>query len=234
MIAEIINETNQRGVTRLCHFTPSRNLVHIVAGNLGILSTRRLSQHERGLFTPTDILRLDGHDGYICCSIQYPNAWYFDKARAGDALFRDWVVLFIDAKFLSMPGTKFCQRNAATGYGRHAREGIVAFRSMFDETVLGAYNKTFRRGPKRLLSVPTDEQAEVLVPDRIALESIKGVAVPSESQAKNEVARLRLLGVKEVPFRIVIAPTLFDKHSLSNALKNGVIPSETPWPQGKA
>ena len=32
--------------------------------------------------------------------MEYPNAWYFDRARAKAALFKDWVIIFIDPKYL--------------------------------------------------------------------------------------------------------------------------------------
>jgi hypothetical protein len=100
-------EVQRRGIARLCHFTPSRNLGHILSGTVGVLATERLEKDERHIFTPTDLERLDRHKGHISCSIEYPNAWYFDKARARDILFRDWVILFIHPKYLWMDETRF-------------------------------------------------------------------------------------------------------------------------------
>ena len=54
MIARIRDSAARRGVTRLCHFTPSRNLVHIAAGLTGILATARLAEQERAAYTATD------------------------------------------------------------------------------------------------------------------------------------------------------------------------------------
>ena len=127
MIASIKREAMHRGITRLCHFTPSRNLIHIASGEQGILATEKLKATERGVFTPTDLERLDRHEGYISCSMEYPNAWYFDRARAKAALFKDWVIIFIDPKYLWLPGTRFCPRNAASQYGRDISEGAKAF-----------------------------------------------------------------------------------------------------------
>ena len=91
----IQNDVLRRGITRLCHFTPSRSLAHILATGAGVLPTRLLKEEERLLFNPTDLQRLDGHVDHICCSIEYPNAWYLDRARATETLFRDWVILFV-------------------------------------------------------------------------------------------------------------------------------------------
>jgi ssDNA thymidine ADP-ribosyltransferase DarT-like protein len=232
MIPEIRKEADERGITRLCHFTPSRNLVHIAAGKVGILATRNLKDEERSVFTPTDLRRLDNHEGYISCTIEYPNAWYFDRARASDVLFRDWVILLIRPDHLWARGTRFCPRNAASAGGRDIVEGHAGFATMFAHSVKGAHGHTYVRLPGHLSSCPTDEQAEVLVPDRIALTDIIGIVVSSETQAKNEQARLRLLQADEQHYAFIVAPALFDKHTLSRGIRSGKRPAEGPWSQG--
>ena len=122
-------EVEKRRITRLCHFTPSRNLGHIAADKEGILASRHLQESEKASFNPTDIKRLDGYTDHVCCSIQYPNARYFKVARKREQLFLDWVVLFIRTDYLWRAGTKFCPRNAAAKYGRLVREGSAAFKA---------------------------------------------------------------------------------------------------------
>jgi hypothetical protein len=229
MIAAIKREAERRGITRLCHFTPSRNLVHILTGTTGILATKKLQKDERSVFTATDLERLDRHEEYICCSIEYPNAWYFDKAKSKDILFKDWVILFINPKYLWLPGSRFCPRNAASGYGRSVAEGEKAFLEMFANSITGAYGKTFTRSPNHLDCCPTDNQAEVLIPDQIGISDILAIAVPTETQAKNEAARLRLLGVPEDRFKFVIALELFEKYTLSSLISSGKRPREILW-----
>ena len=82
---------------------------------------------ESAIFHATDKDRLDGYPDHVCCSIQYPNAWYFKRARASEILFLDWVVLLIRAHCLWQPGAKFCPRNAAAGHGRLVRGGLAGF-----------------------------------------------------------------------------------------------------------
>jgi len=228
MIETIKQEVESRGITRLCHFTPSRNLVHILTGTTGIVATKKLQKDERNVFTSTDLERLDRHEAYICCSIEYPNAWYFDKAKSKDELFKDWVVLFINPKYLWLPGTRFCPRNAASGYGNSVAEGKEAFLSMFAKSVPGAYGKTFTRS-SHLACWPTDNQAEVLIPEKIGMADILAIAVPTETQAKNEAERLSILDVPGDKFNFVIAPTLFDKQTLSKSIRSGKRPIETHW-----
>src|ERR1700722_3216987 len=99
----ILQQATQRGVTRLCHLTPLRNLVHIATTG-ALLSTAELTADERAAFDQQDLKRLDGHPDHICCSVQYPNIWYLRRKR-WDAtplqkLFPAWVCLLIDPAYL--------------------------------------------------------------------------------------------------------------------------------------
>lgn len=216
-----------RGITRLCHFTPSRNLGHIATQTQGILATQHLRADEKAILNPTDQGRFDGYPDHICCSIQYPNAWYFQKAREKEHLFRDWVVLLIAARYLWLPGTKFCPRNASANHGGQVRGGAEAFESLFAPNVQGAYSKTFHRSDSHPPWLPTDDQAEVLIPDRIQREDILGVAVRDESQAKRELARLEQLDAPVL--QVVIAPLFFSAGQMSRSLRNGDLPVEREY-----
>ena len=219
----------RRGITRLCHFTPSRNLAHIATDRHVILASRHLAEDEKAVFNPTDSARLDGFPDHVCCSIQYPNAWYFKKARTQERLFEDWIVLLIDPHYLWHAGTKFCPRNAAAGHGRLVRSGADAFEGLFAETIDG--RQPFRRGPQHLASLPTDEQAEVLIPDRVEQCDIIGAVVRDEAQAKRELARLELLGRRSPP--LAIAPDFFEPHRLSRLLRTGQTPVEREYARGE-
>lgn len=221
-IASIRAVAERRGITRLCHFTPSRNLGHIAEGLRGVLATRHLTEDEKAVFNPTDMHRLDGHRDHVSCSIQYPNAWYFRTARGQERLFRDWVVLLIDSHYLWRTGTKFCPRNAAAGQGRLIGKGAEAFESLFADTVEGA--RTYRRGPRHPAFLPTDEQAEVLVPDQIQPRDVVGIAVADDAQARREISRLNLLGRHPPP--VLVVPEFYDPNALSRRLRAGRIPQE--------
>ena len=222
IISEIRSEAERRGITRLCHFTPSRNLAHIASDPHGLLASHHLKADEKAVFNPTDVERLDGRRGHLCCSIQYPNAWYFRTVRKKEMLFLDWVVVFIKSHYLWRIGTMFCPRNAAAGYGRSIGEGSAAFRGLFAQSVEG--NRTYRRGPRHPAFLPTDEQAEVLVPDVIRHDDVIGVAVRDQTQAKQETAALKLQGHE--PPRIFVVPELYDPRALSGLLRTGRTPAE--------
>jgi len=227
----IRQRANRRGITRLCHFTPSRNLVHIASDTRGILATRHLEDDEAAILNSTDRVRLDGYRDHVCCSIQYPNAWYFRKARADEKLFLDWVVLFIDPRHLWREDTEFCPRNAAAGHGQGVRGGVAAFDSLFAGRVEGSGSRVYSRGPRHPDFLPTDEQAEVLIRDRIGRSDVDAVAVRDHSQAAREESRLALAGVN-VP-RIVIVPEFFEPRVLSGMLRSGRMPLERDHQRGE-
>jgi len=218
-MSQIEDACRARGITRLCHFTQSRNLAHILGDCTGILSRRSLEN--MGIpFNPTDADRFDGHDDLICCTIEYPNVFNFNKVRDQDHLFKDWVVLLIDPVFLWTTGTFFCPCNAATERGRHIGEGFDSFTSMFEETVPGARGNSFSRASRHLSCCPTNVQAEVLIPDPIGLEFIKEIVVEDEEQAKRELCRAQLQGLS-IDKDILVIPEFFDRNALVDVIRNG-------------
>lgn len=229
MTNDIEQLATARNITRLCHFTPSRNLQHIAAGRTGVLSTKSLSEAERAAFNATDLERLDRHTGHVCCSIEYPNAWYFRKARDKDPLFPDWVVLLFRPDYLWHPGTLFSPRNAAAGFGAGLKAGGDGFEAMFAPAVSGAYGRSYTRTPKQRPCCPTDQQAEVLVEDKLLLSDVIAVAVQSSDQAATERARLRVNGMDPNQFTFVIAPHMFNANSLDGVIRFGLTPSETVY-----
>lgn len=229
MIAAISDDVARRGISRLCHFTPSRGLGYILSGGVGILPSRMLREEERLFYNPTDLARLDGHTDHICCSIEYPNAWYLDIARGKEKLFLDWVVIFIHPAVLAAKSTLFCPRNAAANSGVGIAGGYAAYSSLFAPSVRGSGNRTYSRTFFRPDAVPTDEQAEVLIEGMIPIKDVLAIGVASQEQAQMELVRLRLLGIDVSNLKFVICPQLFNKYALSSALKNGPKPLEILW-----
>ena len=217
----------ERGITRLCHVTPSRNLVHIAKDPKGIQPSEALATDSEAVFNPIDQSRLDGFPDHVCCSIQYPNAWYLNQVRQHDAVFRDWTILLIKPDYLWLPGTKFSPRNAAAGFGSTVSHGTDAFASLFANETLGARGRTFVRSAGHPTFLPTDQQAEVLIPTSVARKDIAGIVVPDESQAKREIARLETLGVGFPHY--FVAPDLFDAQRLSSLLRSGSLPCEVEY-----
>lgn len=216
-----------RQVTRVTHFTSARNLAHILRDDGGIRGTKSLKEDDRRLFNPTDLARLDGYTDHVCCSIEYPNAWYFRKVRKDEVLFPDWVVLLLDVELLHQPNVLFSPRNAAAERGAWLKPGPDAFEALYAPRVLGSGGRTYTRGASHLPPVPTDQQAEVLIPAPISHSAIRAVAVRDLEHAATETARLEQLSVRVPP--LVVAPTFFDADALDVAIRTGVRPPETPY-----
>ena len=213
----IQEECCKRGIRKLCHFTQSRNLAHIFGDSMELLSTRTLKDNDMP-HNPTDSNRYDGRDDMICCSIEHPNTRYFMLVNKREPLFKDWVVLLIKPSHLWDPETCFCPCNAARSNGQYIKKGIDGFMSLYDERIPGI---SFSRSSGHLLSAPTDIQAEVLVRDPVPLESIIGIAVQSEEQAKREKCRLQLQGIS-MDKPIYIAPDFFGQRDLPHLIQQGI------------
>ncbi|MBN2391968.1 MAG: DUF4433 domain-containing protein [Anaerolineae bacterium] len=212
------------GITRLCHFTQSRKLAHILTELDGIWSTARLKKEYPDLLDQTDFVRQDGYKTHICCSIEYPNTWYLDKIRHKDPLFKDWVVLFLDPSLLWREQTLFCPRNAAAERGRLVQAGYESFKRLYEVETVGAYGKSYKRSSKMLTCCPTDDQAEVLVLEHITCSDIIGIAVETVEQARVEGQRLSCLG-NVLQTKWYVAPDLFGKR-WSDMVRQGQRPTE--------
>lgn len=218
-------------ITRLCHLTPFRNLVHI-AGDDGLVSTAQLSKRDRDIFNQQDLERLDAHPDHISCSIEYPNAWYLrTRRREGGAegrLFPDWVCVCIEPHHLWADDTLFCPRNAATGGGYLIGSGVETFAKLYADSTTGAYGKVFTR--ERLpRACPTDDQAEVLVHRHIPLNDVLQVVVADAAQAKRTFYGLEQLGLGGVLFEYALCPEFFQPQRLSALLRAGKPPVEVAW-----
>jgi len=220
---KIKEEATKRGISRVVHFTQSRNLPQILLLSDGIRSSAHLKQNSPDLFNPNDLQRIDNHEGHISCSIQYPNFWMYRVMKEREKLFENWAILVISADVLWQSGTLFSPRNAAASGGALLKSGYKRFSSMFDEKVSSG-QRHFTRSPKMLASVPTDDQAEVMVRDSIPVSQIESIIVPTAESARLESVRLRRIG--ELPaVRWIVAPELFTSN-LSNMIRAGIRPTE--------
>src|SRR4051812_34918990 len=94
----IREESMRRGITRLCHFTPSRKLAHIMTATTGLRPVADLESSDPDLLDPNDVYRADNRRDALNCSIEYPNIWMLQKVREKPSSFRDWAVLFISPR----------------------------------------------------------------------------------------------------------------------------------------
>lgn len=189
-----------RGVTRLCHFTKLRGLTHILSSGEGILASSSIRSDIKDM---TDTERYDGELEYICCSVEYPNSWFLDRAKREnrDKIFKDWCVLYLDLNILKSRDAKCCPCNASTQHGRYIGNSVG---ELFADTV--SCKRTYTRTREMLDCCPTDGQAEILIKDNIPRECITGITVGNEEEAEMVYAMMKTLGVSLKP--IYIAPTI--------------------------
>lgn len=215
-----------RGVNRLCHFTKYQNLTHIISSDAGILASNSIRQDTKNV---TDKVRYDNELDYVCCSVQYPNSWFLEKAMHNntDKIFKDWVVLYVDLSILDCKIAKFCPCNASKCKGAYINGNMEEVESIFATSV-----PTFShpRPPRMLASCPTDGQAEILIKESIPREYIIGIATGNEDVAKRVYAMLKVCGVDRIP--VYVAPDVIAPN-WSKMIRKGRKPCEAmcAWPE---
>ena len=217
-----------RGVTRLCHFTKLQSLTHILSSENGVAASNSIRQDTKNV---TDTGRYDGELDYVCCSIEYPNSWFLDKAqqRNTDQIFREWVVLYIHPAILNRRRAKFCPCNASTQMGSLIRDDIENIGAVFEQEVT-ARDRTYVRSPRMLSCCSTDGQAEILIKDNIPRDYIIGIAVGDGEIAARVYAMIKTLGI--APIKIYEAPSVLST-GWSALARCGRRPDETEceWPE---
>jgi ssDNA thymidine ADP-ribosyltransferase, DarT len=229
-VSDLQSAVEARGVTRLCHFTPARNLCQMLKTGTGVLSTARLKGSERSVFSPTDLLRLDGYPGHVCCSLEYPNPYYFKVARAAEPSFPDWPILLIEPSLTWTRDCLFCASNASSRSDKAG--GSAGFEKMFASSTIGGGGRRFERWLSFPAWQPTDLQAEVLVPDQIPLSALRGVAFESLDQCARLLVALGMAGVPTERIEalpLVVAPGFYKRDGLISALRRGIRVEEVSY-----
>jgi len=182
-----------RGATRLCHFTKVKSLAHILMCERGIVATEFVSEDTK---QQNDTERMDNAKDYVCCSLQYPNCWYWEKAKKRDAdvIFKEWVVLTVDLGILKNKPYKYSQCNAAIKRGTYISGDLSKIETLFSETTV----KSIHRTPNMLTCCPTDDQAEILVYENIPISYVNGIIVGNDDSANNIAAILKTVG-RQIP-----------------------------------
>jgi len=225
-IGDLIRE---RGITRLCHFAPLLNVHHIIPSN-AILSSARVEEEHPSGYHPTDLLRLDGRRTHVCASVEFPNVWYLDKLERRADLYPDHAVFLIRPEILEMPGVLFSQRNAAGANAVHL-SGVEGFRAIYAPVVVGKGRWVREGGHPPWL--PTDMQAEVLIPDAVPLVLVSGLVVKSEDVAKRFLVQLRAAKT-EFRLPIIVSGEMFDRSLVSRLRIGGRRPLEERYRDDRA
>lgn len=213
--------------TRLAHFTPARNLYGILMdGN--IRSASDLATDAHGRFVATDRQRLDGQLAHVCCSFEFPNAYYQARAETKTHLinFPNWVCLMLDRNLVLRDGAMFCPCNSATAGGSFQEIGGQGLLNCWaNPSIPAGRPRSSRHNP----ACPTDVQAEALIPGPIPLSAVSAIVTPTAAVARELYAFLDSTGAQpgRVPWRY--SSTMFSKFHLRDAIQQGRTVIETPW-----
>lgn len=213
--------------TRLVHFTPARNLAHILYDGQ-LRSSKELAEAAPEQFTPTDRERFDAHSDHVCCTFQFPNAYYQDVAsqKPAHVNYPNWVILTLDKSLVLKPDAFFCGCNAAWGSGAYLQPGAQALAHCWADPSIPRGRP---RGARHLPSAPTDLQAEVLIPGPIPVSAVTGIIVMTKEDAAEQQDILQRLQIDPGQRPWSVAPLLFDKCALARAIQRGDTPLETPF-----
>lgn len=198
---EFQREITDRGIEHLIHFTPTINLLSIF--EQGKLLSRALLEQsdidQTDIFDYiefTDEIRFDDKS-FINLSIQHPNSFLFNRFRQKTANQHHiyWCVLKIDKKYIYQADTLFSVTNAANSHNKRnvgVTGDLEKFKMLFSNSlqVVTSYNSRTVSRNNLKAKYPTDEQAEVLVKNEIAISDILQVCFKDEKDLATGKAAL--------------------------------------------
>lgn len=214
---DIIKYLDERGVTRLVHFTKASNLPRILAdGELRDVVSLQ-GEMFKG-FAASDSVRADGHTDKISLSIEYPNVFYHNAVRQRTIGYPDWVFILVHPRVAAREGSLFSPCNAAK-YGAPLVAGLQGLEACYAPEV--RFGRRFVRSATHAPQSPTDVQAEVLVPGPISLADITGLVVESHDRVEHERDRLAFLGVDPDQVEWLVSPNMSDSTFITQAVQHG-------------
>jgi len=179
-----------RSVEFITHFTSTYNLLGIIEAG-ALLSRSRMDEiggdaERRACYDGMDTFdeqRFDELRRYVNTNITRPNSYLLNqyRNRFRDKAYLQWCVLLIDAEVLAQRDVLFSVTNAASkvakDYGING--GAQGFDALFNEVIITTRGRFTRRG--LAANIPTDIQAEALVPDMIDLKYVRHVVFETQS-----------------------------------------------------
>ncbi len=195
----------ERGISRLVHFTPFNNLLGIANLN-GIWARHKIEKYARAeqdqflldYISYNDEHRFDRRIDCVNLSIEHINHFLFRRFRDAFADQCDtWCVVEISPECLEKEGTVFTTGNAASSYVRRhgTQSGFNGLQALYAETVTSGNmrgTRTEMRTPSLREAHPTSPQAEVLFPEEIPLSLITAFVFEDDSKCARARAALEM------------------------------------------
>ena len=138
----------------------------------------------------------------------------------------DWVGLVLNRDLVRRPGTLFAPCNAAKAYGGYLCEGGQAMLNCWDNP---SKPGNFPRSANHHPAVPTDLQAEVLIPGPIDFEDLIAIVAPTAEQVQTIFGFLASQDLHPEQIEWRYSSIFFDVYQLPNAIQNGREVPELVW-----
>lgn len=227
MTVSVSEAARRAPFTRLVHFTPAINLLPIFRDGM-LRSSKDLAENAALQLAPTDKFRIDAHPEHLCCTFEYPNAYYRDTASKKQEFvnYPDWVHFILSRDLALRDGALFAPCNAANAGGRYLRPGGQA---LLDCWASPSIPKGILRKGTQNPGVPTDLQSEVLIPAPVTLANVTAVVVHNADKARELYAFLDGQAVNPGQVEWRYASVLYDKIALRDLIWRGSRISENTW-----
>jgi len=202
-------EAEFRGVHAVLHFTRLNGAIGILATGY-VLSREQLPNEKRlefiGELNATNQVReIDRRwHGYVNMSVSKVNEKFFRYSRNTHPE-DSWVVFVFSPQVLSAEGVIFCTTNNV--YPSCLRQrGVAGFSALFADRVLGRYQYEHYRDATTPSEMPTDVQAEVLVPERVSVDHLIRIAVENDAALADVDG---ILGGLDLDIPVVVDASIF-------------------------
>ena len=198
----------RRGIAEVVHFTTSKGVLGTL--DSGAILSRPLVRTEERLEyimrLNTPIVKDAGWERYVNLSITTINRRLFDFSANQWHPDLWWAILALEPEILSHDGVFFVTTNNIYPSRRRAG-GADGLEAMFADPVYGRYNFVHRRPNGMPDNLTTDNEAEVLYPERISSEFVRTIYVAEHDHADQVCSHIALVGHRDIP--VVVAPERF-------------------------
>lgn len=175
----VSERARERGVTEVLHYTSYKGVQGSIM-KAAILSRLQIENDEdvAYIFSGVWPVRAPAWVDYISLSISRINADLYDKSRAR---YPDWWwgVMSFSPEILDHEGVWFATTNNVYEAALERGQGVDGFEALFQERVpWGYYGAVSTRRGGHPDHWPTNRQAEVLYPTKLALDHLQCIYVP--------------------------------------------------------
>lgn len=206
----VADTVRERGIVEVVHFTPSRGVLGTLAARAALSRARIHDEDILEYIARVNAIRVldPGYENTVHLSITGINSSFFEVSARWHPD-DDWAVLAFDPVILQHDGVVFCTTNNAYPACSRGR-GDGGLEALFAPRVHGRYGTPHTRTPDMAPNLTTDEQAEVLYPERLSTEFLRTIYVRDEDFADQVHAHLGAVNHPDVP--VIIAPDRFEPH----------------------